>query len=61
VKFQKLMWRNMMKSTKSKKVSVLRYSIDSQPHPLQEYTYSLKNKKKKKKTEKRGMSQMLIY
>ena len=28
VKFQKLMWRNMMKSTKSKKTSVLHYSID---------------------------------
>ena len=61
VRFQKLMWHNMMKSTKSQKVSVLHYSIDSQPHPLQEYTYSLKNKKKKKKSEKRGMSQMLIY
>jgi hypothetical protein len=29
VRFQKLMWYNMMKSTKSKKVSVLHYSIDS--------------------------------
>ena len=29
VRFQKLMWRNMMKSTKSQKVSVLHYSIDS--------------------------------
>ena len=28
VKFQKLMWRNMMRSTKSQKVSVLHYSID---------------------------------
>ena len=28
VRFQKLMWRNMMRSTKSKKVSVLHYSID---------------------------------
>jgi hypothetical protein len=28
MRFQKLMWRNMMKSTKSKKVSVLHYSID---------------------------------
>jgi hypothetical protein len=28
VRFQKLMWRNMMKSTKSKKNSVLHYSID---------------------------------
>ena len=28
VRFQKLMWRNMMNSTKSKKVSVLHYSID---------------------------------
>ena len=29
VRFQKLMWRNMMKSTKSKKTSVLHYSIDA--------------------------------
>ena len=28
VRFQNLMWRNMMRSTKSKKVSVLHYSID---------------------------------
>ena len=28
VRFQKLMWRNMIKSTKSKKASVLHYSID---------------------------------
>jgi lipoprotein signal peptidase len=28
VRFQKLMWRNMIRSTKSKKVSVLHYSID---------------------------------
>ena len=28
VRFQKLMWRNMIKSTKNKKVSVLHYSID---------------------------------
>ena len=28
VKTQKLMWRNIMKSTKSQKVSVLHYSID---------------------------------
>ena len=28
VRFQKLMWRNIMKSTKSKKASVLHYSID---------------------------------
>jgi hypothetical protein len=28
VRFQKLMWRNMMKSTKSQKASVLHYSID---------------------------------
>jgi hypothetical protein len=28
VRFQKLMWRNMMKSTKSKKTSVLHYNID---------------------------------
>ena len=26
VRFQKLMWRNMMRSTKSKKVSILHYS-----------------------------------
>jgi hypothetical protein len=28
VRFQKLMWRNMMRSTKSKKDPVLHYSID---------------------------------
>ena len=28
VRFQKLMWHNIMRSTKSKKVSVLHYSID---------------------------------
>ena len=27
VRFQKLMWCNMMRSTKSKKVSILHYSI----------------------------------
>ena len=30
VRFQKLMWRNMMRSTKSQKFSVLHYSIDSE-------------------------------
>ena len=30
VRFQKFMWRNMMKSTKSQKVSVLHYSINRQ-------------------------------
>ena len=29
VRFQKLMWHNMMRSTKNKKVSVLHYSIDN--------------------------------
>ena len=29
VRTQKLMWRNIMKSTKSKKVSVLYYSVDA--------------------------------
>ena len=28
IRFQKLMWRNMMKSIKSQKASVLHYSID---------------------------------
>jgi hypothetical protein len=28
VRFQKLMWRNMMRLTKSQKASVLHYSID---------------------------------
>ena len=28
VRFQKFMWRNMMRSTKSQKTSVLHYSID---------------------------------
>ena len=28
VRFQKLMWCNMMRSTKSQKISVLHYSID---------------------------------
>ena len=31
VRFQKLMWRNMMRSTKSQKVSILYYSIDYLP------------------------------
>jgi hypothetical protein len=30
VRFEKLMWRNMMKSTKSQKASVLHYSIDDE-------------------------------
>ena len=29
VRFQKLMWRNIMRSTKSQKASVLHYSIDA--------------------------------
>ena len=29
VRFQKLMWRNMIRSTKSQKTSVLHYSIDT--------------------------------
>ena len=29
VRFQKFMWRNMIRSTKSQKVSVLHYSIDN--------------------------------
>jgi hypothetical protein len=28
VRFQKLMWRNMMRSTKSQKASILHYIID---------------------------------
>ncbi len=28
VRFQKLMWRNIMRSTKSQKASVLHYNID---------------------------------
>ena len=28
VRFQKLIWDNMMRSTKSQKVSILHYSID---------------------------------
>ena len=32
VRFQKLMWRNIMKSTKSQKASVLHYSIDVPIH-----------------------------
>ena len=34
VRFQKFMWRNMMKSTKSKKVSILHYSIDVCVRPI---------------------------
>jgi hypothetical protein len=30
MRFQKLMWRNMMRSIKSQKASVLHYSIDLQ-------------------------------
>jgi hypothetical protein len=29
MRFQKFMWRNMMRPTKSQKASVLRYSIDT--------------------------------
>ena len=29
VRFQKLMWRNMMRSTKSQKASILYYNIDT--------------------------------
>ena len=28
VRTQKLMWRNIMRSTKSKKISILHYNID---------------------------------
>ena len=28
VRFQKLMWRNMIRSTKSQKASILHYTID---------------------------------
>ena len=31
VRFQKLMWRNMMRSTKSQKVSILHYSTSRKP------------------------------
>jgi hypothetical protein len=31
VRFQKLMWRNMMRSTKSQKASVLHYSTSRKP------------------------------
>jgi hypothetical protein len=41
VRFQNLIWRNMMRSTKSQKVSVLHYSIDDKLLIIQ--------KKKKKK------------
>ncbi len=34
VRFQKLMWLNMMRSTKSKKISVLHYSIDERERGL---------------------------
>ena len=39
VRFQKLIWRNMIKSTKSQKVSVLHYSINN--------SYSMSCKKRK--------------
>ena len=29
VRFQKLMWHNMMRSTKNQKASILHYSIDN--------------------------------
>jgi hypothetical protein len=32
-RFQKFMWRNMMRSTKSQKASVLHYSIDYNLNP----------------------------
>ena len=43
VRFQNLMWRNIMKSTKNKKVYVLHYSID-----IDINIYTFKKKKKKK-------------
>jgi hypothetical protein len=47
VRFQKLMWRNMMRSTKSQKVSILHYSIDMRIYET--LTQTLKIIKKKKK------------
>ena len=44
VRFQKLMWRNMMKSTKSQKASVLHYSIDDAiHHPQAHIQYGFNN------------------
>ena len=39
VRFQKLMWRNMMRSTKSQKVSILHYSIDYKKERRHVYHY----------------------
>ena len=37
VRFQKFMWHNMMRLTKSQKVSILHYNIDSKKHPSTSY------------------------
>ena len=37
VRFQKLIWHNMMRSTKSQKASVLNYNIDRYRYRFREY------------------------
>jgi hypothetical protein len=44
VRFQKLMWRNMMRSTKSQKVSVLHYSTSRKPVRCTEKLLKIKSK-----------------
>ena len=41
MRFQKLMWRNMIRSIKNKKASVLHYSIDSTDYFVSFSVYSL--------------------
>ena len=49
VRFQKLMWRNMMRSTKSQKVSVLHYNKFIHLSSLPTTKLNEIHKKKKKK------------
>jgi hypothetical protein len=41
VRFQKLMWRNMMRSSKSQKVSILHYNIDCLGYLSSRYQFFL--------------------
>ena len=43
VRFQKFMWRNIMRSTKSQKISILHYSIDIIAISCFDYVFITKN------------------
>jgi hypothetical protein len=51
VRFQKLMWRNMMRSTKSQKASILYYNIDLILDVNVSYDWTHLSLKKKKKSQ----------